>query len=116
MSLASRLEKLEKRKPKKIPLDDEGIVTWALAALFPPKPQTEEPVYLDGEPSPYLVFLKLVQSHELERESLRRGIPLPPEEPPAWEEWSRSHMNESQWDDPEIHRNQRPSRGSIAPY
>src|SRR6266511_4829545 len=98
--LASRIKRLERRQPaRKIPSDESALALWAISSLFPSKPQTDEPVYVDCAPSPYLVFLDLVKSGELEREMVRRGIPMPPEDEPAYKEWTEAHMNEGRWSD-----------------
>jgi hypothetical protein len=82
MSIASRLEKLERKQPaRKIPRNEEEQVLWALDALFPSTPRGDEPVHVGGESSPYLVFLRLVKSGELQREMERRGLKLDEDEP-----------------------------------
>jgi hypothetical protein len=82
MSIASRLEKLERRKPaRKVPRNDEDLAAWALDRLFPSTPRGDEPVHVDSEPSPYLVFLRLVKSGEIAREMERRGLKLDEDEP-----------------------------------
>jgi hypothetical protein len=79
--LASRIEKLERRKPaRKVPRNDEDLAAWALHSLFSSTPRTGD-VHVDGEPSPYLVFLNLVKSGAIEREMERRGLKLDEDEP-----------------------------------
>jgi hypothetical protein len=85
--LASRIEKLERRTPgRKVPRDDAALVEWALDSLFPSKRLASEGVRehtpVEGEPSPFLVFLKLVRSGEIQRELERRGL-----RPPAERGW-----------------------------
>jgi hypothetical protein len=80
MSIASRLEKLERRTPaRKVPRNDEDLAAWAIDQLFHSTPRTDEPVR-DGGPSPFLIFLKMVRSGEIEREvERRRGLSKPAE-------------------------------------
>jgi hypothetical protein len=115
--LTSRIERLERRQPaKKVPSNDEDIVAWALNSLFPSTPQAE-PTPVDGASNPYLVFLQLIRSDEFASECARRGFPLESDAPPAWQkEWLEKGAAPGKWDDPEGHRNQRPSRGNIEPY
>lgn len=111
-SIASRLEKLERKQPtRKVPSDDSALGTWAIESLFPSTPQTESTL-VDGDLSPYTIFLHLVKSGELAAEAKRRGLPLPPEDEPAWKEWTESQMNEGKWSD-SIQISPRLCRGSI---
>lgn len=88
--LASRIEKLERRQPvRKVPRGDTALAEWALDSLFPSKrvegedvPQREPS---EDEPSPFLVFLKMARSGEIERELKRREL-LPAESEPEPEE------------------------------
>ena len=112
--LASRIEKLERRKPaRKVPSNDADLATWALESLFS-SPQSE-PTPVDGAPSPYLVFLQLIRSGEIEKEMIRRGIPLPPEDGPP--EWHKTWLEggSGKWSD-EVDTGPRRRGGNIEPY
>ncbi len=113
--LASRIERLERRTPaRKIPSDDSALALWAIESLFPSQRTGDEPTtYIDGEPSPYLVFLDLVKSGAVAAEAKRRGILFEKDEPPAWQKkWLEEGAGK--WSD-EIEINPR-QKGSVAPY